>query len=187
MKKWAKVPLEAEITGLQIPIASLYHCDLEYWKAKYVFQISVEDIEWVSLENSAQPSASFKLERVRGTGFKLTALTSETLQEKIDLIAANDYFSSLTKVQYLKDVETSDSIDLNQSKIQTAEYIIKVKTATQYPIELRFFALFKKGSSGLVKNTSLFIGTSSILSVPFIGSYTEFDPIIRNLSYFLNK
>jgi hypothetical protein len=187
MKKWAKLPLEAEIAGLQIPIASLYHCDVEYWKARFVFTFSPENIEWVSFENKAQPSASFKLERVRGVGIKLTALLSKSSQDKIDLIAANDYFSSLTKVQYLKEAEDADSVDSDHSKMQSADYTIIVKTANQNPIELKFFPFYSKGSAGPVKKPDLFIGVSSLSSAPFIGRYTDFDPIIRNLNYFLNK
>jgi hypothetical protein len=187
MKKWAKLPLEVEITGLQIPVANLYHCELAYWKARFVFPLSAENIEWISLENKAQPSASFKIERVKGAGISLTTKDSEVSKEKIDLIAANDYFASLAKVQYLKEVEASDSVDLYQSKMMEAEYIIRVKTTNQDPIELKFHPYYSKGSNGMKKNADLFIGTSSISSVPFIGKYFDFDPIIRSFSYFLNK
>lgn len=187
MKRWAKLPLEAEIAGLQIPIASLYHCDLDYWKARFVFPLQPETIEWVSFENHSLPSASFRLERVTGKEIKLTSLASQTSEDRIDLIAANDYFASVTKVQYWKVLEESDSVDLVKSKMQQAAYTVSVKTTNQNPITLNFFPYIRKGITGSVNNPDLFIGECTLSAEAFIGRYTDFDPIIRNLSYFVNR
>jgi hypothetical protein len=187
MKRWAKLPMEAEIAGLQIPVISLYHTDLDYWKAKFVFPVSVKVIEWVSLENISLPSASFKLERTISNGIKLTALASQSAEDKVDLIAANDYIASIPRVQYIKEVEGSDSIDINLTEKPLAEYTLRVKTVNQNPIVLNFFPYFRKGMKGSIKSSELFIGQSSLSSKLFIGRYTDFDPLIRNLNYFLNK
>jgi hypothetical protein len=187
MKKWAKLPLEAEITSLQLPIASLYHCDMAYWKARYVFPFSPENIEWVSFENKAQPMASFRLERIRGAGIKLTAINSKPTTGNTDPIAASDYFSSLTKVQYLKEAEASDSLDFDHSKMQSALYVINLKIANQDAIEFKLFPFLRKGNITNIKNSDLFIGESSLAKAPLIGRYTDFDPIIRSINYFLSK
>jgi hypothetical protein len=183
MKKWAKLPLEAEIAGIRFPIANLYHSDLDYWKAKFVFPFAADQIEWVSFENSASTSNSFKLERLAGSGVKLISLRSNTVQDKIDLIAINDYFSSLTKVQYLKEVEAGDSIDMEHTKSDYTHYTISLKMAGQNPIQLKFLPLYKKGKL----HPDLFVGLSSLSSTPFIGKYADFDSIIRDLNYFMNK
>jgi hypothetical protein len=187
MKKWAKLPLEAEIPGLQFPIANLYHCDLAYWRAKYIFPLSAENIEWVSFENKTQPSASFRLERTKDSEISIRSATATVLPSKVDQIAAHDYFASITKVQYIKEAEVSDSLDLMQSGMQSAELIIKVKSIKKDVIEFKFLPYYRKSITGSVKNPDLFIGFSSLSSTPLIGRYVDFDPVIRNLNYFKNK
>ncbi len=186
MKKWAKLPLKAEIPGLKFPLATLYHCDITYWKAKFAFPVSAENSDWVSFENKAQPSASFRLDRVKGSEIKIRSLSSSTINEKIDQIAAHDYFASLSKVQYLKDLDASDSVDLQLAENQAPEYTLKLQFLKKI-VELKFLSYYKKKSNASVKSPDLFIGISSLSKTPFIGRYADFDPVIRGLDYFIIK
>jgi len=185
MKKWAKLPLEAEIPGLKLPLASLYHCDLAYWKAKNAFPVSTEDIDRVSFESNAQPAASFILERGKGSEINLSSPGLASRQTRVDQIAAHDYFASLSKVQYIKDVEDSDSLELGKSGL-VADYTIHVQFLKKNII-LKFLPYYKKTTGVSVKNPDMFVGISSLNKTPFIGRYADFDPVIRNFNYFISK
>ena len=187
MKKWSKTPIEVDIPGLHIPVAAIFHTSLQYWKDRSVFFHTPDQIESNEMDNLSDSAKSFRIQKSTEGKNLVFGLSSSMAFEKSDILAVNDYLSAFRKLEYLKILNPGDSDYTDSVNSKKPLYVITMKALHTNHVIFRIYPCYRIESGQGKPDPVYFIGTLSDEPQPFLARYIDFDPIIRDLSYFLKE
>ncbi len=186
MKNWSKIPISIEIPGIHFPVAEIFRASVQYWKDKSIFPYAPEQIESVRLDYPADSSRSFSIQQL-GRG-RLELLTKNNAEAKqTDLLAMNDYLGSFRRLEYLKSVDPKDTAVMAIVKNAKPLYIFNLKATGAQPVIFTIYPYFAQPAEQSRPDPMTFIGTLSTESTPFLARYADFDPVLRDASFFVKQ
>ncbi len=186
MKNWSKIPISIEIPGMHFPVAEIFRTSVQYWKDKSIFPYAPEQIESVRLDYPSDSSRSFSILQSGRGRIELFAKNKTEIKET-DLLALNDYLGSFRRLEYLKSVDPKDKAALAIVKNVKPLYIFTLQATGAKPVIFTIYPFFGQPADQSRPDPVTFIGTLSTDSAPFLARYADFDPVLRDASFFVKQ
>lgn len=190
----SSVPFVMDIPGFSGYLTTRFSTDELDWKDRNVFRYKFSDIAGITVENPAAPSQSFRILCRGNNRFLLRTLTENTDIQNFDTLSVKEYISNFKNLNFETYVAEIPAARLDSIKKSRPLFNITVedKEGGKKIIRMYLRPNYDKYVDGNNEKTNefdpdrmyAFINNGRDL---VIIQYYVFDPVMKELNYFLTK
>ncbi|MFC2137748.1 hypothetical protein ACFLTE_06200 [Bacteroidota bacterium] len=178
------------IPGYEYSLFPIFNTSVSHWRNKTLIGLFPGEIKSIALENNFHHDYSFKINVKGKREYELEHLTSKNKKvHNINTEKIERYISYFNQVEFTSQIERRVNYIYDSLQQKKPGYNIIINTEDSF-IQLKTYPIFIKdqvnilGDSINIDPDNLF-ATTNIDSNVYLMKYTDIDPIIKKLEYFI--